>query len=144
MGNASFTYVDRETQAQQTILYSAAFIRAAEYTDVSPYHLAARSRIEVGGESASVRGTFSADLKAAYDQLGIPYTTITTEFDGLYNFYNIGASNSTEILGAVRNGLEYAKYGYDRTPTQTESDNQQLIPWDDRYRSIVGLSLIHI
>ncbi|HBP39215.1 MAG TPA: hypothetical protein DD640_10865, partial [Clostridiales bacterium] len=137
MGNASFTYLDQVTDTEKSIFYSATFIAAAEYSGVSPYHLAARSRIEVGGESASVRGTFSVDLQAAYDAAGIT-DPVTTEYDGYYNFYNIGASASTEILGNVRNGLAYAKYGYDRTAEQTATDDLQLISWNDRYRSIVG------
>lgn len=138
MGSASFSYLDRASGMMETMTYSEAFIHAAEYAGVNPYHLASRSRIEVGGESASVTGTFSRDLKAAYDRLGISYATITTVYDGYYNFYNIGASASTEILGNVRNGLEYAKYGADRTATQTEKDDAMLIPWNDRYRAIVG------
>ena len=30
-------------------------------------------------------------------------------FKGLYNFYNIGATSSAENLGAIKNGLQYAK-----------------------------------
>lgn len=138
MGNASFSYADPAAGASASMRYAEAFIHAAEYSGVNPYHLAARSRIEVGGRSASVTGTFSADLKAAYDRLGIASTSVTTAYDGLYNFYNIGASSSTEVLGNVRNGLAYAKYGSDRKATQTASDDLQLIAWTDPYRSIVG------
>ena len=138
MGNASFNYTDPVSGTTASMHYAEAFIHAAEYSGVNPYHLAARSRIEVGSRSSSVTGTYSADLKAAYDRLGISYTSVTTEYDGLYNFYNIGASSSTEVLGNVRNGLIYAKYGSNRTAVQTATDDIQLIAWTDPYRSIVG------
>ncbi|MDW7659436.1 MAG: cadherin-like beta sandwich domain-containing protein, partial [Bacillota bacterium] len=132
MSNTSFDYVNPETQATASMTYSDAFIAAAAFSNVSPYHLSARSLVEVGSSgSASVTGLFSEALAAR----GLP---VTYEYDGYYNFYNIGASASTEPLGNVRNGLEYAKYGPDRNPEQTAADDDRLIPWNDRRRSIVG------
>lgn len=32
-------------------------------------------------------------------------------YEGLYNFYNIGATSSNTVLGAIKNGLEYALNG---------------------------------
>ncbi len=70
---------------------------------------------------------------------GLP---VTTEYDGYYNFYNIGASASTEPLGNIRNGLEYAKLGSDRKEELTETDIARLIPWNDRRRAIAGGSVV--
>lgn len=131
-GNANFTYTDPDTNQKATMTYAEAFMKAAQANNISPYHLAARSLIEVGSSgSASVTGLFS---KALADR-GLP---VTTEYDGYYNFYNIGASASSEPLGNVRNGLEYAKYGPDRKPEQTPADDIRLIPWTDPYRAITG------
>lgn len=48
-------------------------------------------------------------------------------YEGIYNFYNIGAYSSTEAGGAIANGLKWASTGdtYNR-------------PWNDRYKSITG------
>ena len=138
MGSTRFTYPDPDTGADTKITYAQAFIHASQFSNVSPYHLAARSRIEVvhrdGSASASATGLFSQALAAK--SLPVVY-----DYDGYYNFYNIGASHSTQPLGNIRNGLEYAKFGPDRKPEQTETDDKILIPWSDRYRSIVGGSL---
>ncbi|NLW12067.1 MAG: hypothetical protein GX028_08655, partial [Clostridiaceae bacterium] len=102
------------------------FIKAAVSSGVSPYHLAARSRIEVvvpgGGGSGSVTGTYVDPYK------GLDLT-------GHYNFYNIGAFQGDH---PIRNGLEYALYGPDRKPEQTATDNEYLIPWKLPDRAIVG------
>lgn len=139
MGSTRFTYPDPDTGADTKITYAQAFIHASQFSNVSPYHLAARSRIEVvhrdGSASASATGLFSQALAAK--SLPVVY-----DYDGYYNFYNIGASHSTQPLGNIRNGLEYAKFGPDRKPEQTETDDKILIPWSDRYRSIVGGSLM--
>jgi beta-N-acetylglucosaminidase len=136
MSGASIKYLDPDTRTEKTISYADAFIKAGQTYDISPYHLAARSLTEVGSRgSASVTGLFSAALAAA----GLP---VTFAYDGYYNFYNIGASASTEPLGNVRNGLEYAKYGPDRNLEQTETDSTRLIPWNNCYRAILGGSLI--
>lgn len=138
MATETVTYLDEATQTQVTSNYADIFMKAGMISKVSPYHLASRSKVEVGGKSASVTGLFSVALKAAYDKAGVVYDTITTEYDGYYNFFNIGASSSTAILGNVRNGLEYAKFGADRKPEQTATDTDRLIPWNNQYRSIVG------
>ena len=136
MSNTSFTFLDPETGAEATMSYGDAFMAAAAFSNVSPYHLAARSLVEVGSSgSASVTGLFSEALAAA----GLP---VTTEYDGYYNFYNIGASASTEPLGNIRNGLEYAKLGSDRKEELTATDIARLIPWNDRRRAIAGGSVV--
>lgn len=119
--DAIFDYYDEASATTLTMTYAQAFMLAADYSEVSPYHLASRSRQEVGGQSLSVTGKFPEEAYA-----------------GLYNFYNIGASASTETNGAVRNGLEWAKYGPDRKAEQTAKDDEYLIPWTDPDRSISG------
>ncbi len=99
--------------------YSETFIKAAEYSGVSPYHLASRSKQEV------VTGTTS---------LSSSVTGLVSGLEGLYNFYNIGAYNSTVAGGAVANGLKYAKNG----TTNQSLNGLYLIPWDNPYASIVG------
>ena len=94
-------------------------MEAAAYSGVSPYHLASRVKQEVvtgkTSFSNSVTGTVSG-------------------FEGLYNFYNIGAYHSTAPGGAIANGLKYAKNG----STNAQLNTASLIPWNNRYRSIVG------
>ncbi|MDD2533925.1 MAG: SH3 domain-containing protein [Eubacteriales bacterium] len=122
--NASFAY----NGGQMT--YAQAFIDAANASDVSPYHLAARSRQEVGNYSGSVTGTYSAS------------------YPRVYNYYNIGASDTGD---PIINGLQWALLGSDRSSAYTTTDERYLIPWQDtldgsgnvtnalgRYRSIVG------
>ena len=62
MGSTRFTYPDPDTGTNTKITYAQAFIHAAQFSNVSPYHLAARSRIEVvhcdGSASASATDFF--------------------------------------------------------------------------------------
>lgn len=103
-----------------------AFMEAATRTGVSPYHLAARSRHEIGAtKSESVTGTF-------VDPFG------TLDLTGLYNYYNIGANQQAGSSINVRHGLEYALYGPGRKPEQTATDDRYLIPWNNPWKSIVG------
>lgn len=115
---SSYTYTD-DTGMEQSITYGETFMNAAEYSGVSPYHLASRVKQEVvtgaSSVSNSVTGTFSG-------------------FEGLYNFYNIGAYHSTVAGGAIANGLKYAKNG----STNASLNASCLIPWNNRYRAIVG------
>ena len=114
----SYNYID-DTGAMRTISYADTFIEAAEYTDVSPYHLASRVKQEV------VTGTSTVSNSV---------TGTVTGFEGYYNFYNIGAYHSTAVGGAIANGLKYAKFG----STDDELNDMALIPWDNRYSAIVG------
>ncbi|MGB8452981.1 MAG: SH3 domain-containing protein [Anaerocolumna sp.] len=99
--------------------YGETFIDAALYSGVSPYHLASRAKQEV------VTGTTT---------LSSSVSGIVSGLEGLYNFYNIGAYNSTAAGGAVANGLKYAKSG----TTDQSLNDLYLIPWDNPYDSIVG------
>lgn len=91
---------------------------AAIYSGVSPYHLASRMKQEVGPfiSHSSISGTVSG-------------------YEGLYNFYNIGATSSTEVLGAVKNGLDFARNG----KGVSEEEKQNLfLPWDTPEKAIKG------
>ncbi|MBP3569630.1 MAG: SH3 domain-containing protein [Lachnospiraceae bacterium] len=114
-----FTYQD-DFGISNTLSYAQTFIAAAEYSGVSPYHLATRVKQEVvtGATTASnsVSGTVSG-------------------YENLYNFYNIGAYHSTAAGGAIINGLKYAKNG---ASNNDELNDASLIPWTNQYNAIVG------
>jgi beta-N-acetylglucosaminidase len=117
MYNTYYTFTDENGVIQQ-YTYAETFMKAAEYSGVSPYHLASRVKQEVvtGATtlSNSVSGTYSG-------------------YEGLYNFYNIGANDSAGG-GAIANGLKYAKNG----SSNSVNNALYLIPWTNQYRSIVG------
>lgn len=110
MYHASFHYVN-ENGATGTMKYSQAFIKAAESSKVSPYHLASRVKQEVVISSVMMSSSVSGNVAG---------------YPGIYNFYNIGANNSAGG-GAVAKGLSWASTG-----------NTYLRPWTDPYKSIVG------
>jgi beta-N-acetylglucosaminidase/uncharacterized protein YgiM (DUF1202 family) len=116
--NKCYTYLD-DSGATTEITYSQTFMDAAAYSGVSPYHLATRVKQEV------VTGTST---------LSTSVTGTVTGYEGLYNFYNIGAYHSTSAGGAVANALKYALTG-----TTSQSLNALYrIPWDNQYDAIVG------
>ena len=98
--------------------YSDLILKAGKTSKVSTYHLASRIKQEVGPflSHASISG-------------------IVSGFEGLYNFYNIGATSSSEPMGAIKNGLQYAKDGKGATQ---EIKNKYLIPWNTKERAITG------
>ena len=118
MNGTSYKYVDPEGK-KRTITYTDTFLMAAEYSGVSPLHLASRVKQEVtlgvNAMSNSVTGT-------------------VTGYEGLYNYYNIGAYHSTEPGGAIKNGLKFARDGSANITTNINC----LIPWDNQLRSIIG------
>ncbi|SHO50601.1 SH3 domain-containing protein [Anaerocolumna xylanovorans] len=116
--NASYTYTDN-TGVALTKTYSETFMAAALYSGVSPYHLASRSKQEVVTGTTSLSNSVSGKVSG---------------YEGLYNFFNIGAYNSTSSGGAVINGLKYARNGV----TSSSLNSQYLIPWDSPYDAIVG------
>mgnify|MGYP003252213047 FL=1 len=122
MAGTNYTYVDDEG-VTQTKTYAQTFMDAAKYSGVSPYHLASRVKQEV----VTSNKTFSSSV-----------TGTVSGFEGLYNFYNIGATHSTAAGGAVANGLNYAKNGTSNAATNA----LYLIPWTSPYRSIVGGSYV--
>lgn len=99
--------------------YAHLIMNAGIYSGVSPYHLAARIKQEVG--------PFVTHKSISGDVSG---------YEGLYNFYNIGATSSTEELGAIKNGLKYARNG--KGNLSTEEMQNQFIPWNTPKRAITG------
>lgn len=92
--------------------YAQTFMDAARQSNVSPYHLAARVRMEQGtGGTTLTSGTVPG-------------------YAGYYNFFNVGAA-TTSTASAVVNGAIYAM----------GSNATYLRPWTDPYKAIVGGSI---
>lgn len=100
--------------------YSEVFMKAAQYSKVSPYHLASRCKQEI------VTGV---------NKLSSITSGTVAGYEGYYNYYNIGASDSSATNGALYGGLNYAKNG---SKSNANLNKANLIPWTDRYRAIVG------
>lgn len=98
--------------------YSDLILRGGQTSSVSPYHLASRIKQEVGPflSHSSISGNVEG-------------------FKGLYNFYNIGATSSPEPMGAIKNGLRYARDG---KGASEEVKSKYLIPWNNKEKSITG------
>ena len=110
--------VEITNTTDKKVLYAQAYINAGQIADVSPYHLASRTVQEVGKNgSGSTSGTYKAKDG--------------TDYSGYYNFYNIGATASSDPIG---NGLKYAT-GKTSTDAQKE---RYLLPWNSQYKAIVG------
>lgn len=56
-------------------------------------------------------------------------------YEGLYNFFNIGATSSTETLGAIKKGLQFARDG---KGASEEIKANLLLPWDTPEKAIKG------
>ncbi len=98
--------------------YSDLILSAGRTSTVSTYHLASRIKQEVGPFLS--HGSISGRVEG---------------FEGLYNFYNIGATSSSEPMGAIKNGLKYARDGNGANET---TKNKYLIPWNTKERAITG------
>ena len=111
-------YDSNGSQITMTSKYSNLILDAGRTSKVSSYHLASRIKQEVGPflSHSSISG-------------------IVPGFEGLYNFYNIGATSSSEPMGAIKNGLQYAKDG--KGASQATKD-KYLIPWNTKQRAITG------
>lgn len=98
--------------------YAELILRGGQTSKVSPYHLASRIKQEVGPflSHSSISGTVEG-------------------FKGLYNFYNIGATSSSEPMGAIKNGLMYARDG---KGASAATKDKYLIPWNTKERAITG------
>ena len=98
--------------------YSELILRGGQKSAVSTYHLASRIKQEVGPflSHSSISGKVSG-------------------YEGLYNFYNIGATSSAEPMGAIKNGLQFAKDGKGASQT---TKNKYLIPWNNKEKAISG------
>lgn len=107
-GNYSVT--DKTTGKKVTGAYKTAFMDAGKNAKANPYFLATRVKQEVGvNGSNSTSGTYRG-------------------YEGLYNFYNIGAYDGQN---AVANGLNWAAGGSTKATTYGR-------PWTTPYKSIVG------
>ena len=98
--------------------YSNLILKAAQTSYVSSYHLASRIKQEVGPflSHSSISGKVPG-------------------YEGYYNFYNIGATSSSEPMGAIKNGLQYAKDG---KGASQDIKNKYLIPWNNKEKAITG------
>ena len=98
--------------------YADLILRAAKNSKVSSYHLASRIKQEVGPflSHSSISGKVPG-------------------YEALYNFYNIGATSSSEPMGAIINGLKYARDG---NGASSETRTKYLIPWNTKERAITG------
>lgn len=106
----SYSVTDSATKKKVTGTYKQAFMDAGKTAKANPYFLAARSKQEVGvNGSNATSGTYKG-------------------YVGIYNFYNIGASDGTN---AVANGLKWASGGDSKATTYGR-------PWTNPYKSIVG------
>ena len=105
-----------------TSKYSDLILSAAKTSKVSAYHLASRIKQEVGPflSHSSISGNVSG-------------------YKGLYNFYNIGATSSSEVMGAIKNGLQYAKDG---KGASQEVKTKYLIPWNTKEKAITGGAIV--
>lgn len=110
-----------DTGAKKTMYYSEIFLEAAKRSGVNAYHLASRVKQEVVTSKTTLSGSASGK---------------TSGYVGYYNFFNIGAKNTTVAGGAVKGALSYAKNG------STAANNKKyLLPWDSQYKAIVGGAL---
>ena len=98
--------------------YSDLIYSAGIQSKVSSYHLASRIKQEVGPflSHSSISGKVAG-------------------YEGLYNFYNIGATSSSEPMGAIINGLKYARDG---NGASEATKTKYFIPWNTKERAITG------
>ncbi len=112
MADSYITYYDSEGALTQTKeKYAKVIFEAGKTYNINPCYIASKIRNEVGADgSASVSGTHSV-------------------YPGIYNFYNIGASDGA---GAITRGLEWANGGSEGTATTYGR------PWNTPQKSIMG------
>lgn len=106
------TFMEGEVKGEG-ITYAQTFMEAAAASGVSPYMLVARCIQEMGvaGTSRIISGTVPG-------------------YENLYNYFDIGAYTTAEH-DLITNGLIYA----------SKTDERYLLPWNTRYRSLVGGSI---
>lgn len=117
--NTKVSYINTQGQIiNMTEKYADLILRAAQTSKVSSYHLASRIKQEVGPflSHSSISGKVPG-------------------YEALYNFYNIGATSSSEPMGAIINGLKYARDGHGAS---SETRTKYLIPWNTKERAITG------
>lgn len=96
-------------------LYSETIYEVGKTLNINPYHLAARIKQEVLGSGNFKSKTITGEVKG---------------YEGIYNFYNIGAYHSSD---PALNALKFAKGGND-----SEKDLKYNLPWDNPYKAIYG------
>ena len=98
--------------------YSDLILLAGKHQKFLLNHLASRIKQEVGPflSHSSISGRVAG-------------------FEGLYNFYNIGATSSSEPMGAIKNGLRYARDGKGASEA---TKAKYLIPWNNKEKAITG------
>ena len=117
--NTKVSYINTQGQTiNMTEKYADLILKAAQTSKVSSYHLASRIKQEVGPflSHSSISGKVPG-------------------YEALYNFYNIGATSSSEPMGAIINGLKYARDG---NGASSETKTKYLIPWNTKERAITG------
>ena len=117
--NTKVSYINTQGQTiNMTEKYADLILRAAQTSKVSSYHLASRIKQEVGPflSHSSISGKVPG-------------------YEALYNFYNIGVTSSSEPMGAIINGLKYARDG---NGASSETKTKYLIPWNTKERAITG------
>ena len=97
--------------------YADHYMTAASKYNVSPIHLASRTRQEIGDTTSVISG-------ASFSYNGKNYS-------GLYNTYNIGAYSGAENW---KNGLIFANGGEDGTNKSTYYGR----PWNSLEKAIIG------
>lgn len=97
-----------------TISYAESFMDAAAAYNVNPYFLVARVRQEV----VLGDGSFSGSASGSYPG-----------YEGYYNFYNIGASSSTDPITLA---LRFAQ------STSSDPAKNHGRPWNTPYKAILG------
>ena len=100
----------------ETRRLSEMILEAGREARVNPYHLASRIRLEVGPHLS--HPSISGDIEG---------------YEGLFNFYNIGATSEPIFMDVIRNGLRFARQG--RPGINLD---EMLIPWNSRQRAITG------
>ena len=106
----NYSVVDSATGQVATGSYVQAFMDAGKTSGANPYFLAARCKQEVGANGSNAT------------------TGLYKGYEGIYNFYNIGASDGAN---AVAKGLLWAKGGSSNATTYGR-------PWTTPYKSIAG------
>ena len=117
--NTTVSYINTNGQTiTMKEKYADLILRAAQTSKVSSYHLASRIKQEVGPflSHSSISGKVPG-------------------YEALYNFYNIGATSSSEPMGAIINGLKYARDG---NGANEATKTKYQIPWNTKERAITG------
>ncbi len=136
-------------QVNTTKNYVDVIMEASSYSGASASFIATRMKMEitVGGEASSSVKCDHPD-RDIFDPTGI--------YDGIYNYYNIYAYDSSIPYQNIINGLNFAKYGF-KTDYPTDTGNpstdatnasrntynanlnaEYLLPWDTPEKAIKG------